>query len=132
MTYLLRRSSIYLYSHFIEAPEAETKDVAPVSSGGRYVPPSLRNRDPDANREDASTLRLTNLPDYCTDRDLRDLCGFKPLARAFLAKDFDTGKCKGYAFVTYSSRDDAAQALAALNGHGYGNLILKAEWAAPK
>lgn len=115
------------------------EDLSPeviVNDGAkRYVPPSLRNKDPndlDGGRDDSCTIRLTNLPDYCTDRDLRDLCSFLRIARAFLSKDFDTGKCKGFAFVTYETKEDAAKAIATLNGHGYGNLILKAEWAARK
>ena len=109
--------------------------VAPTSGGSRYVPPSLRNKDAtdaDGGRDDSCTIRLTNLPDYCADKDLRELCSFLRISRAFLSKDFDTGKCKGYAFVTYETKEDAGRAIAILNGHGYGNLILKAEWAARK
>lgn len=100
---------------------------------GRYVPPSLRQKDgatgDDLGRDD-TTIRLTNLPDYCTDRDLRELCGsIGSISRAFLSKDQETGLCKGFAFVTYDIRETAEKAVKLLNGHGYANLILKAEWA---
>ena len=47
---------------------------------------------------------------------------FKPfgnIARIFLAKDKVTGQCKGFAFVNYYRKEDAAKAIATLNGYGY-------------
>mmetsp|Transcript_23786 Transcript_23786/g.94325 ORF Transcript_23786/g.94325 Transcript_23786/m.94325 type:complete len:85 (-) Transcript_23786:422-676(-) len=38
---------------------------------------------------------------------------------------------RGFAFVSYVRREDAARAMAALQGHGYDHLILKIEWARP-
>ena len=46
---------------------------------------------------------------------------FKPfgsIARIFLAKDKVTGQCKGFAFVNYYRKEDAAKAIATLNGYG--------------
>jgi translation initiation factor 3 subunit G len=75
---------------------------------------------------------------------------FKPfghIARIFLAKDRMTGICKvwlqtylksvpdpspqGFAFVNYYRKEDAAKALATVNGFGYDHLILAVEWAKP-
>lgn len=36
---------------------------------------------------------------------------------------------QGFAFVSYSHREDAAQAIKNLDGFGYDHLILKVEWA---
>ena len=53
---------------------------------------------------------------FCTFKEL-----FKPfgnIARIFLAKDKVTGQCKGFAFVNYYRKEDAAKAIATLNGYG--------------
>lgn len=36
---------------------------------------------------------------------------------------------QGFAFVSYSRREDAAEAIKTLDGYGYDHLILKVEWA---
>ncbi|KAI0224950.1 translation initiation factor eIF3 subunit g [Massospora cicadina] len=54
---------------------------------------------------------------------------FGHIARVFLAKDYDTGLCKGFAFVSFSLREEADRARQALDGHGYANLILRVEWS---
>ena len=51
---------------------------------------------------------------------------FKPfgnIARIFLAKDKVTGQCKGFAFVNYYRKEDAAKAIATLNGYGYVMIL---------
>lgn len=42
-----------------------------------------------------------------------------------------TGHCKGFAYVHFKFRADAAKAVQVLNGHGYDHLILNAEWSKP-
>jgi len=81
-------------------------------------------------KEDSCTIRITNLSEEISDQDLRDLTSkFGSTGRTFLSKDRDTGRCKGYAFVTYNMREDAEKAMARLHGFGYDNLILHVEWA---
>jgi translation initiation factor 3 subunit G len=38
---------------------------------------------------------------------------------------------RGFAFVSFVSKDDAALAMQELQGFGYDHLILKLEWARP-
>ena len=38
---------------------------------------------------------------------------------------------QGFAFVNYYRKEDAAKAIATLNGFGYDHLILSVEWAKP-
>ena len=38
---------------------------------------------------------------------------------------------RGFAFVTFVNKMDAAKAMEALQGYGYDHLILKLEWAKP-
>merc|ERR1712013_30719 len=123
--------------------------AAPGGAGGgnKYVPPSRRGDGgmsdaqarvsggdmmPDRRREDTAAIRVSNLSENAQETDLQEL--FKPfghIARIFLAKDKMTGQCKGFAFVNYYRKEDAAKAIATLNGYGYDYLILSVEWAKP-
>lgn len=111
--------------------------------GGKYVPPSRRGEGarervsgdmmPDRRRqEDTAAIRVSNLSENTQEGDLQEL--FKPfgsIGRIFLAKDKITGQCKGFAFINYYKKEDAAKAIATLNRFGYDNLILNVEWAKP-
>jgi len=130
------------------APEGGETAAAPAqpqaqasSAGGKYVPPSRRGMEgrpglgdsmPDKRRDDTAAIRVSNLSENAQDGDLQALFGnFGPIARTFLAKDKNTGQCKGFAFVNYHKKEDAAKAIATLNGFGYDHLILSVEWAKP-
>lgn len=114
----------------------------PGDDKGRYVPPSMRGGAGEGrkgemmasgrSKDEANTIRVTNLPEEIQDTDIKDLfqrCG--RISRIFLARDKHTGQSKGFAFVSFESREDAARAIAIVNGHGYANLILSVEWAKP-
>jgi len=84
------------------------------------------------SKDEANTIRVTNLPEEIQDADIREL--FSPLgriSRIFLARDKYTGASKGFAFVSFDRKEDAAKAVATVHGHGYANLILNVEWAKP-
>jgi len=49
----------------------------------------------------------------------------------FLAKDKNTGNSKGFAFIKYHQRENAARAMEKLSGFGLNHLILSIEWAKP-
>ena len=49
--------------------------------------------------------------------------------RIYLAKDKQTLRSKGFAFVTYERRDEAEKAILTISGHKYDYVILKVEWA---
>ena len=51
------------------------------------------------------------------------------MTRVFLAKDRETGRAKGFAFVSFQERGDAASAQDKLNGFGFRHLILQVEFA---
>ena len=83
-------------------------------------------------KDETNTIRITNLPEETQDSDIRDLfVKFGRITRIFLAKDKVTGNSKGFAFVSFESRETAAKAIKGVNGHGYMNLILSVEWAKP-
>ena len=105
-----------------------------------YVPPHLRagaNRSQTTGssmdrreRDDSNTLRVTNLSEDVTDDDLRELFGrFGRISRVFLAKDRETNRTKGFAFVSFHERADAVKAMEKLDKKGYDNLIIRVEFA---
>lgn len=82
------------------------------------------------DRDDAATLRVTNVSEMAEEQDLRSMFErFGRVTRVFLAKDRETGRAKGFAFVSFADRIDAARACEKMDGHGYGHLILRVEFA---
>lgn len=107
---------------------------------GKYVPPSMRDsqkpgmggRD-QRGRDDTTAIRISNLSEAMTEADLEELVKkIGPHSKMFLARDKNTGLCKGFAYVHFKSRRDAATAIELLNGHGYDHLILNVEWSKPQ
>lgn len=73
---------------------------------------------------------MTNLSEDTRESDLSELFRpFGPISRIYLAKDKHSGLSKGFAFINFMHREDAARALEKLHGHGYDHLILHLEWA---
>jgi len=116
------------------------RSVEATSGGNKYVPPSKRGGEGgksagdmlSMNKREDYTVRVTNLPEEITDSDIKEL--FKNIgevSRIYLARDKITAKSKGYAFVSFRSKSDAAKAIKIVNGFGYANLILTVEWAKP-
>lgn len=111
----------------------------PRAKPGKYVPPSLRDgaRRPgesmqSGRRDESATIRVTNLSEDTRESDLQEL--FRPfgsIQRIYLAKDKITQQSKGFAFINYHRREDAARAIAGVSGFGYDHLILNVEWAKP-
>jgi len=106
----------------------------------KYVPPNMReggNKRGETmtntrTKDEANTIRVTNLPEEIQDQDLKELFSpFGRVTRIFLAKDKYTGQSKGFAFVSYDHKEDAAKAIRSVHGYGYANLILNVEWAKP-
>jgi len=112
-----------------------SKVVAPAAPG-KYVPPSRReggNRTGESmmsGKEEQPTIRISNLSESTKDSDLQDLCKpFGRIVRIYLGKNRQTGSSRGFAYVTFQRREDAAKAIATLDHFGYDHLILKAEWS---
>lgn len=107
-------------------------------TGSKYIPMHQRigaeaKSSSFSRMDDAYALRVTNLSEDVTEDDLQDLFSrFGHTSRIFLAKDRQTGRSRGFAFVNFSNRQDAEKAIAKLDGYGYANLIIHVEWAKPK
>jgi len=84
------------------------------------------------DNRDQNTIRVTNISEETTESDLQELFSpFGRISRVYLAKDKETLQSRGFAFVSFAHREDAARAMDKLQGHGYDHLILKLEWARP-
>ena len=84
------------------------------------------------SRNDDCTLRVTNISEETCEADLRELFGnFGRIARCYVGKDRETGRSRGFAFISFHSRSDAERAKDNLNGHGFDHLILCIDWAKP-
>lgn len=118
-----------------QAKEAETA----MATTGKYVPVHMRNGGAGRReggreeRDDSTTIRVTNISAETTEDDLRDLFRrFGHTSRIYLAKDRNTGESRGFAFINYTTRESAQKAIDRLNGHGYANLILNVEFSKPR
>ncbi|KIN08246.1 hypothetical protein OIDMADRAFT_23063 [Oidiodendron maius Zn] len=111
-----------------------------LSSGkGSYVPPHLRGAQEGSGdrmgggkyeRDDLATLRVTNVSEMAEEQELRDMFErFGRVTRVFLAKDRETGLAKGFAFISFQERTDAARACEKMDGYGFKHLILRVEFA---
>lgn len=108
--------------------------------GGKYVPPGMRdggNKRGDSmqmqRRDDTTAIRISNLSQSTTDADLDELVKpFGSVVKQFLAKEKLSNLCKGFAYVHFKHRADAARAIATLDGYGYDHLILSVEWSKPQ
>lgn len=78
-------------------------------------------------------LFVGNMSFQTTAADLRTL--FEPfgqLARVHVATDRETGRARGFGFVEMQNDDEAAKAIAALDGKDFGGRNLKVNEARPK
>ncbi|KAM3175374.1 hypothetical protein ACTXT7_008674 [Hymenolepis weldensis] len=124
-----------------QGPDAMTKaavqEIGSELNTGRYIPPSLRaaaaaDGVPERSRSDNFSVRVTNLPEDTSEKDLREL--FEPfghIVRVYSAMDKKTNKSRGFAFISYRTKEEAAAAIYSANGMPYSNLILKVDWAQP-
>ena len=100
-----------------------------IRPGGEGLPsrPGRPGRDNQV-QEEGCTVRVTNLSENVVDGDIQDLFGtVGRIRRLYMAKHKNTSKCKGYAFVTYESKQTAEKAIAALHKYAYDHLILNVE-----
>ena len=109
---------------------------APKGGAGSLAAMATRLGDkPDSRMQDnrdQNTIRVTNISEDTTEADLQELFGrFGRISRVYVAKDKETMQSRGFAFVSFTQREDAAKAMEKLQGYGYDHLILKLEWARP-
>ena len=78
-------------------------------------------------------LFVGNLSFQTTESELTALFqGFGQVTRVHVAVDWDTGLARGFAFVEMPNDEEAAKAMAALNGKEVGGRAIKVNEARPK
>ncbi len=78
-------------------------------------------------------LFVGNLSFQTTEGELTDLFnGFGQVTRVHVAMDRETGRARGFAFVEMPNDEEAAKAIAGLNGKELGGRALKVNEARPK
>lgn len=80
-----------------------------------------------------SKMYVGNLPFKASEADLRDLFSqFGGVTDVFLPMDRESGRPRGFAFVTMESPEAMNAAIAGLNGKDYGGRALTINEARPK
>lgn len=78
-------------------------------------------------------LFVGNMSFQTAESDLRELIEpFGQVTRVHIAKDRETGRARGFAFVEMPNDDEAARAIAALNGKEVGGRNLNVNEARPR
>ncbi len=78
-------------------------------------------------------LYVGNLPYKTTENELKDLFGEAGIVSdVIVIKDRNTGRSKGFAFVTMSSQAEMEAAIQMFNDHDFGGRPLKVSIARPK
>ena len=63
------------------------------------------------------TLVFEKVSEFAEENDLREIFErFGRVTRVFLAKDRETGRAKGFAFISFQERSDAAKACEKIDG----------------
>ena len=79
------------------------------------------------------SLFVGNLSFQTTESDLTALFkGFGEVKRVQVATDRETGRARGFAFVEMPNDEEAAKAIAGLDGKEFGGRALKVNEARPK
>lgn len=78
-------------------------------------------------------IYVGNLPYSATEEDLTELfTPFGPVKRTTIIKDRETGRSKGFGFVSLSDESKVDAAVAAVHGRELGGRILKANPSEPR
>jgi RNA recognition motif-containing protein len=76
-------------------------------------------------------IYVGNISWSTTEEELRNFCAgsSRNVTNAFIATDRETGKSRGFAFVSFDSADAAEEAIAELDGAELGGRTLKVNQA---
>ena len=81
----------------------------------------------DRRDEEGCSVRVSNLNETVTEGDIYDLFGsVGRIRKTYLARD-NKNRAKGFAFVTYESKENAQRAIRALNRYRFNYMVLNVE-----
>ncbi|MFA5926648.1 MAG: RNA-binding protein [Patescibacteria group bacterium] len=87
-------------------------------------------RDEDVEAEPSENLFIGSLAWAATNEDLQEaFAPFGEIVEAVVIRYPDTGRSKGYGFVRYTNVDDAAKALAEMDGKEIAGRPIKVSFA---
>ncbi|KAL9643284.1 hypothetical protein ABK040_014740 [Willaertia magna] len=106
------------------------------TKAGVYVPPSLRNKTFSDTASSSSgggevnrAIRVTNLDERATENDLRLLFGqVGKIIKVYLPAGYNGGN-KGFALITYSTPEEAEEAIKRFDNFSLNHLLLSVEWS---
>jgi translation initiation factor 3 subunit G len=101
----------------------------------KYVPMHLRGRpDREQNKqpEEILSVHITNLSPDVDEYAFQNMVRFYGHTSRISIPRNDYGEIRGFAYVNYSSKEDAKAAIKGLNGRGFEHLILSVDWAKPR
>ncbi len=76
---------------------------------------------------------MGNLPYTATEEDVTDLfAAYSPVERVKIITDRETGRSKGFAFVTLGDQSQLNASIEALNGHEFQGRALRVNASEPK
>jgi len=95
----------------------------PASSPGPPIQTTASNKGPDG-----ANLFIFHIPNHFTNLDMYQLfCPYGNLLSVRIMVEKDTGRSRGFGFVSYDNPDSAALAIKELNGFAIGNKRLKVQ-----
>ncbi|EFC45882.1 predicted protein [Naegleria gruberi] len=142
---LLNRIQMQLAKEATEATEQETtpenteedENKLKAPSSNAYVPPSMKNRTTGGfggGRTDSevnTTIKVSNLDVKATEQDLRLLFGqVGRIIKVFVPGD--RGRNRGFALITYSTVEEAEEAIEKFERFSLNHLLLSVEWSENK
>eukprot|EP00960_Hanusia_phi_P061353 764818-Hanusia_phi.AAC.3 len=75
-------------------------------------------------------LFVSGIPFALSSEDLRETFEkFGPVEDSYVVKDRETGRSRGFGFITFSSKEAASQACSALNDADLGGRTVKVSFA---
>ena len=78
-------------------------------------------------------IYVGNLPYTATEEDVTDLfAAYGPVERVKIITDRETGRSKGFAFVTLGDQSQLNASIEALNGHDFQGRALRVNASEPK
>jgi len=106
--------------------------LRPMSLYGQYYPatsPGPPIQTTDCNKgPDGANLFIFHIPNHFTNNDMYQLfCPYGNLLSVRIMVEKDTGRSRGFGFVSYDSPESAAHAIKELNGFAIGNKRLKVQ-----